>query len=161
MYEQEISLPTPPSPTLGFDGYTFPEEADSEAVRPSGARTSFKYPDLHPSPVKRQRDFKSRNNLKRKHQPTEDKDGAAAEGIDSDHLMEGFLAVFEGDVGDGADTNVEGLELVEPGIKVDDHYEAYVEAVLADVAGFFQLRESLFVVQGWNKQAGNVLVREK
>lgn len=35
-------------------------------------------------------------------------------------------------------------------------YDDYVDSVLADVAGFVQLSEAIFVVQGWEARKPNV-----
>jgi len=166
MDEEKISLAAPPSPTFTFKGYgtLAPATASRITATTSRATASSKYPHPQISPVKRQRQFSARNPLKRKHHPDETGHVAAPGDMSNSDARIGSPAAFEDNLTNLDDLSNQLLDALGPGelgSNSDCEYEDYVEAALADVAGFIQLRETLFVVQGWDKRAGNALVRRE
>lgn len=153
--DEVIFLPTPHSPKFTFVGHTLPEEVGAARVK-IGRSSEHQ---AHNSPVKRQRAVGTGRSRKRKVPPAATQDGSdeRSGGMDG-----GVIGVPESnrdaitELYDGGE--IEDPEVEDPDLRArlngDGEYEVYVESALADVAGFIQLHNSLFVVQGWNKQRG-------
>lgn len=59
----------------------------------------------------------------------------------------------------GEDFAMDDIGMDNGGEERDDEEDAYTASVMADCAGFFQISESLFVVQGWDTKRERPTVR--
>jgi len=157
MDEEAISLQAPPSPTFIFNGYTSNIESAVTPLPYNYGQGSFKYPEHHGSPVKRQRDYATRTSVKRRRNPNETE---ALGDVNIDDAMDSQAAAALHDVFNDGPNTFEPVDPEELGETFDEEYEAYAEAALAGVASFDQIQDTLFVVQGWDKRVGIPSVRK-